>query len=166
MVEVRKQSESNVTPIEKKTPKGLHPIDEMNKLFDQFFHRDWMHPSHWEWPDFSHISSPFGVKMPRMDILDKEGEIQIRAEVPGVEKDDLDITMTSNSVLLKGKTRHEEKEEKENYYRSEISYGVFQRSMMLPVEVDADKAKATFKDGMLELTVPKSDKASRSISIQ
>lgn len=172
MVEAKIQSESNVTPLEKGEMqstqgafKGLHPIEEMNRMFDQFFHRNWMKPSNWEWPDVGHLPTPFGGKMPRMDVLDRNGEIMVRVELPGVKKDDLNITMTSNSVLIKGSTHYEEKEEKADYYRSEITHGAFQRSMVLPAEVDVDKAKSVFKDGLLELTAPKLAKTSRRISI-
>lgn len=173
MVEVKKRSETNVTPIERGaeqsgtgSSKGLHPIDEMNKMFNQFFHRNLMKPANWEWPDLGHIPMPFGGKMPRMDVIDREKEILIRAEIPGVDKDDLEITMTGNTVMIKGKSKFEEKEEKGNYFRSEISHGVFQRSMVLPTEVDVDKAMAVFKDGLMELTAPKLAKASRSIPIK
>ena len=70
-------------------------------------------------------------------------------------KDSLDVSMTDTAVTIKGTTSHERKEEKEDYYRSEITKGSFSRTVALPENVDGSKAKATFTDGVLELTVPK-----------
>ncbi|MBI3774048.1 MAG: Hsp20/alpha crystallin family protein, partial [Gammaproteobacteria bacterium] len=88
-------------------------------------------------------------------------EIEIRAEIPGVDKKDLEITVTEDALTIKGSTRQENKEEKGNYYRSEISGGIFARTLMLPGSVNADKAKTEFKDGVLKLTLPKVEKAKR-----
>lgn len=85
----------------------------------------------------------------------------MRAEVPGVKKEDLDVSTTDNTVTIKGSTRHEEKEEKGDYYRSEITRGSFSRTVALPSEVDSAKAKARYKDGILELTLPKVNKSKR-----
>jgi len=99
--------------------------------------------------------------MPRVDIVDRDDELVVKAESPGVDKKDLDISVTDNAVTIKGSTSHEEKEEKGDYYRCEISSGAYSRTLVLPSEVEADKAKANFKDGVLELTLPKLKKAKR-----
>jgi HSP20 family protein len=101
------------------------------------------------------------MKVPKVDVVDRENEIVVKAEVPGVEKKDLDISVSDNSVTIKGSTRREEKEEKGDYDRREISVGSFSRTVALPAEVDGNKAKANFKDGVLELTIPKAEKAKR-----
>jgi HSP20 family protein len=93
--------------------------------------------------------------------------VVIKAELPGVEKKDLDVSVTETSVTIKGTTSHEEKEEKGDFYRCEISRGAYARTVGLPSYVDADKAKASFKDGVLELTLPKVEKSKRrSIEIK
>ena len=104
---------------------------------------------------------PFEGSMPRVDVLDREDEIIVKAEVPGVDKKDLDVSVTENSVSIKGSTSHEEKEEKDDYYRCEISSGSFSRTVRLPADVDAAKARSKFKDGILELALPKVKKAKR-----
>ena len=87
--------------------------------------------------------------------------------MPGVNKEDVHVTITGNRMTIKGETRHEEKEEKGDYYRCEISRGSFSRSVTLPVDVDDTKAKAEIKDGMLEITLPKIEEAKkRDIKIQ
>jgi HSP20 family protein len=138
----------------------LSPFDEMDRIFDQFFRRGWMRPWRFEWPSFPEGALP-EMKIPKVDVLDREAEVVIMAEVPGVEKKDLDISVGEDTVTIKGSTSHEEKEEKGDYYRREISTGAFLRTVALPATVDGSKAKASFKDGMLELTIPKLEKAKR-----
>lgn len=148
--------------IQKATPmRALSPFEEMDRLFDSFFQRGWLRPFRWERPLWKEPELPFGGKMPSVDIVDHDEDILVRAEVPGVDKKDLEISVTENTVTLKGKSSHEEKEEKGDYYRCEISRGAFARTVALPHDVDPDKAKATFKDGVLELTMPKVAKSRR-----
>jgi HSP20 family protein len=138
----------------------LSPFDEMDRVFDSFFRRGMMRPWHFDLPAFPEMVLP-ELRVPKVDLVDRENEVLIRAEVPGVDKKDLDISVGDNSVTIKGSTRHEEKEEKGDYYRCEISRGAFSRTVALPATVDSAKAKAEFKDGMLELTLPKVEKAKR-----
>lgn len=103
---------------------------------------------------------PFEGRMPKVDMVDRESEYVIRAELPGVNKDDIEVTLTENTVTIEATTSHEEKEEKEEgkYYRREISRGDFRRTLTLPCTVDDVKASASFTDGVLELTLPKTEK--------
>ncbi len=140
--------------------RALSPFDEMDRLFDQYFRRGWMRPWRFEWPSFPEISLP-EMKVLKVDVIDRETEVVVKAEVPGVEKKDIDISVGEDTVTIKGETRHEEKEERGDYYRCEISRGSFSRTVALPAAVDGSKAKASFKDGMLELTLPKVEKAKR-----
>jgi HSP20 family protein len=104
---------------------------------------------------------PFEGKMPAVDVSDLDDEVVVRAELPGVEKKDVDVSMSDNTVTIKGSTKREEKEEKGDYYRCETTCGAFTRTVALPAEVDGSKAKAKFKDGLLELTLPKMEKSKR-----
>jgi HSP20 family protein len=107
------------------------------------------------------------MRTPRVDVIDRDNDIVVKAEIPGVKKEDLDVSMTDTTVTIKGSTSHEEKHEKGNYYRCEISRGAFSRTVALPSNVDTDKAKAVFNDGILELTIPKVEKAKRkSITVE
>lgn len=139
----------------KEESRALHPFDEMDRMFENFFTRGWLRPFHWDLPAFEDFRMPFGGKVPRVDVIDRANEVVVRAEIPGVDKKDLDVTMTDNAVTIKGTTKTEKKEKKEDYYRSEISKGSFSRTVALPDNVDATKAKASFTDGVLEMTVPK-----------
>ena len=129
--------------------------DDVDRMFDNFFRRGWMRPWRWEWPALGEFGRALEGRFPRVDVLDREGEIVVKAELPGVEKKDLDVSMTEDTVTIKGSTRHEEKEEKGDYYRCEISRGEFSRTIALPAEVDSAKTKSSFKDGVLELVIPK-----------
>lgn len=140
-------------------PRALSPFEEMDRLFEGFFPRGWLRPYRWEMPSWPHM--PFEGRMPKVDVVERDAEVVIRAELPGVNKDDIDVSMTDNTVTIKGSTSHEEKEEKGEYYRCEISRGSFSRTLALPAEVDGAKAKASFKDGILELVAPKIEKAKR-----
>lgn len=139
----------------------MSPFAEMERFFDDYFSRGWLQPFRLARPSWAELPMPFEGKMPRVDVIDREDEIIVKAEVPGVDKKDLDITVSENSVSIKGSTCHEEKEEKGDYYRSEMSSGSFSRVVPLPAEVDAEKARSKFKDGVLELTLPKVKKAKR-----
>lgn len=152
--EAKKDTElkkSEATPV-----RALSPFEEMDRWMDQVS-RGLFHPSRWDWPSMPQLRTG----MPKVDVVDRDNEILIRAEVPGVKKEDLDVTMTDDAVTIKGSTSHEEKEEKGDYYRHEISKGSFSRTVALPSGVNSDKAKTKFKDGVLELTVPKVEKAKR-----
>jgi HSP20 family protein len=137
------------------------PFEQMDRFFDHYFSRGWMHPLRWSRPSWGDLPVPFEGKMPRVDVVDREDEIIVKAEVPGVDKKDLDISVSENTVSIKGSTSHEEKEEKGDYYRCEMSSGSFSRLVPLPADVDADKASSKFKDGILELTLPKVKKTKR-----
>lgn len=129
-------------------------FEEFEQFFDQMLHRNWLHPWRTPWPSFPELPFP-ELKTPKIDIIDRDGEILVRAEIPGVDKKDLEISVADDSLTIKGETRTEEKEETGDYYRCEISRGSFSRSVALPAAVDGAKASATFKDGILELSLPK-----------
>ena len=140
--------------------RALSPFEEMEQMFDQYLRGGWLRPWRTNWPAFQEVALP-ELRFPKVDVVDRESEIVVKAEVPGVDKKDLDVSVSEDSVTIKGETRHEEKEEDGDYYRCEISHGSFSRTVALPASVDGSKAKVDFKDGMLELTLPKIAKAKR-----
>ena len=119
---------------------------DMDRLFEDFFD----HGDGADWrPSFE----------PWVDVSDINDAIVIKAQVPGVSKDDLHVEVTDDTLTLKGETRQEEKEEDKNYYRREIRYGSFTSTIPLPAAVPADQAAAKMKDGVIEITLPKSETA-------
>jgi HSP20 family protein len=158
---VAKQTKKKEGELQRAEPgRMLTPFDEMERLFGGFLPRGWMRRFGADWPSWGEMTA-FEGRMPRVDVIDRDDEVVVRAEVPGVAKDALDVSVSDNSVTIKGETKREEKEEKGDYHRCEISRGSFARTISLADYVDAEKAKATFKDGVLELTLPKVEKAKR-----
>jgi HSP20 family protein len=140
---------------------ALSPFEEMERMFGSVFPPARIRPSQWEWPSWAEMSSLVEAKLPKLDIIERDNEVVVRAEVPGVDKKDLDISVTDHTVTIKGCTKEEHREEKGDYFRSEISQGSFSRTSALPCEVDGDKARAKFSDGILELTIPKLETSKR-----
>lgn len=139
----------------------LHPMEDIERLFDEL--RSY-------WPlrreSLPELRLPFEGRMPRLDVVDRDNEVMVRAEVPGMRREDIEISLTGNLLTIRGETKREEKEEKGDYYRCETSRGSFSRTVSLPAEVDESGAKASLHDGILELTLPKVEKAKkRTITI-
>ncbi|HBD11087.1 MAG TPA: heat-shock protein Hsp20 [Porticoccaceae bacterium] len=148
--------------VAKPTPsRALSPFEEMDRLFERFFTRPWARSFMSEWPSLAEGGAFFDRKLPRVDVIDRDDEVVVRVEVPGVDKKDLDVSVTDNTVSISGITSREEKEERGDYYRSEISHGSFSRVVALPSDVNSDKARAKFRDGLVELTLPKIEKSKR-----
>lgn len=97
----------------------------------------------------------FGESSPAVDMYDNKNEIVVKAEVPGVDKDNLNISISDNMLTIKGEMKREEETREEDYYYSERSYGSFMRVLNLPAKVNEKKVKASFKDGVLEIHMPK-----------
>jgi len=136
---------------------GLTPWDEMDRAFDTLMHRGWFRPFHEMFPGWT-SERDFDFRMPKVDMVDNEEEVLVRAELPGVDKKDLDVNISGRMLTIKGETKREEKEQKGEYYRSEISRGSFSRTLQLPAEVDEKTVKASFMNGMLEVHLPKTQK--------
>ena len=108
-----------------------------------------------------------GVLEPAIDVSEADGEVVVKASVPGVEKEQLHVSVENDRLTVRGETRKEEEKKGKNYFRREIRCGTIQRSVTLPVEVDGEKAKAELKSGMLTVRIPKSSKAkSREVQVQ
>ncbi len=125
----------------------------LEKRFDDFMSRGFLAPFDSDWPDTSLLAGD--ISTPRVDIIDKGKKLVVRAEVPGFDKDSIDVSVTDNSITLKGEIKDENKQEEGDFYQSEVRQMSFSRSLMLPSEVDSSKAKAKFKNGMLEIKLPK-----------
>jgi len=96
---------------------------------------------------------------PSVDVYQTEDKIVVKADVPGLEKKDFDIAVVNNHLTIKGERRHENEVKEEDYHRIERVYGTFERSFGLPATVDTEKIEAKYKDGVLEVTLPKREEA-------
>lgn len=129
--------------------------DEMNRLFTLTFPRvstdDTMLQGAWS---------------PSVDIYEGKDEVVIEAELPGLKKESVDVSIENNVITLKGERKFEKKDEHDNYHRVERSYGAFTRSFTLPRNVVGDEAKAEFTNGILRVTIPKrEEEKARKITI-
>ena len=123
--------------------------DEMSRLFDNFF------------AGLPERGKELlgGEWSPSVDVSETDEEVVVTAELPGVKQDEVDITITDDVLTLKGEKKEEKEVKEKNYHRVERTYGSFQRSIGLPTGVEAGKAKATYKDGVLCITIPKAEEA-------
>jgi HSP20 family protein len=116
---------------------------EMERLFDRFLELKWD-----EFP-------PLGEWAPSMDVSETKDAVVVKAEVPGMDSKDIAIALQEELLTIKGEKKQEKEEKDERHHRIERSYGAFTRSIRLPVGVDGSKVTATFKNGLLTVTLPK-----------
>lgn len=127
---------------------------DMDRLFEEFFVPG--QRGRRGWPV---AQGGGGVIVPAIEMYDRGDEIVVRAEVPGITREDIDLTITEDTLTLKGEVRKEEEVKEEGYYTREIHYGSFARTISLPVAIHSEKVKASFKDGVLEILLPKKEEA-------
>ena len=121
---------------------------EMDRLFDRFFEGWPFKPSPQE-----------GPWAPSVDVSETEKEVIVKAELPGMDPKDIDVSVRGDILTLHGERKQEKEEKGENFHRVERSYGSFSRSIQLPAEVDSGKVNATYKDGVLKISLPKTKEA-------
>lgn len=138
-------------------------MGEMERYFGNFFR----HPFSLMTPPLEFRDFPkLGELSPSVDIYEEGGDLVLKAELPGIKKEDLNVTITENRITIAGEKKQEEKAEKKDYHWVERSYGSFTRNFRLPDNVKGDAAKASFKEGVLEIRVPKTkDTKQKKITI-
>jgi HSP20 family protein len=135
------------------------PFEEMERWFEEAFRRPFFAPS-WM-PRFK--LPEFGVTYPTVDIFEDGNDVVVKAELPGMKKDDIEVNINDDVITISGEKKSEEKVEKKDYYRLERTFGSFTRSLQLPAETQTDKAKASFRDGILEVRMPKTEAAVQKV---
>jgi HSP20 family protein len=134
-------------PIKKKNRNELDRFhDEIDDLFHSFL-------GGWGIPTLT------GTRWPALDIAENEDTFVVKAEIPGCKPSDIDISVHGNTLIISGEKKHEEEKETKSYYHVERSYGEFRRLLNLTSEVNYEKIEASYKNGVLTLTLPKSEKA-------
>ncbi len=96
---------------------------------------------------------------PSVEMFETDAEVVVKAVLPNIDPKQVEITVTSDAITLKGETKHEGEQKERNYYKREMQYGTFLRTLPFVAEVKSTEAKATYKDGVLEVKVPKSERA-------
>jgi HSP20 family protein len=137
---------------------------EMERMMDQFFDRR-MRP--W-WPErWLGKESMMDIGMPAIDLYEEKDDVVVKAELPGMAKNDIEVNLSDHMLTIRGEKRKEEEIKEKDYYRSERAYGSFIRTVELPTDVYADKVKASFKNGVLEVRLPKTEEAkTREIKVK
>jgi HSP20 family protein len=137
--------------LKKWTPKRIE------KMFDELFDEPFV-PSNWmRMPSLRRLKQ-LEEFSPSVDMYDSKDEIVVKAEVPGMKKDDIKVSITDDMVSLKGEMKKEEEVKEDDYY-SERGFGSFSRIINLPAKIKADKVNAKFDNGLLEIHMPKADDA-------
>lgn len=159
--------------MQRSSGRGLMSFDELDNLFDDFLSRRWPRLFDWNLPTMGMERGSGGRGMmmgrgvPKVDVVERDKEIEVQAELPGVKKEDLDVSINNQIMTIRATTQEEKSEGEGRYLRREMTRGEYQRTLSLPDYVDEDNAKATFKDGILCVTIPKMEKSQRkSIQIQ
>ena len=125
---------------------------EINRIFDDYFSE--LVPDKW----FKEESLSF---VPNVDIKEKDKELLVTAELPGMDAEDIDISISDDVLTLRGEKKEEKEEKEGDYYHRELSYGSFHRDIPLPTEVETDKVEAEFKKGVLKVHLPKKPEEQR-----
>ena len=118
---------------------------ELDRLFDHLAFRPNRSPHTWSQADW----------IPAMDVEETDSSIIVRTELPGMKRDDIKVSGSRDSLCISGERRFDEEEKKKNYRRVERAYGKFKRCVSLPSDIDWDECSAVYRDGVLELTLPK-----------
>lgn len=160
-----KAAHPEIVPIEKEekntgTPyrdRFLAPFEDMERWVDDALTRRFLSLPRF---NLSDLRMPWsGEISPQVDIYEEGDEVVVKAELPGMKKADIEVSISDDIITISGEKKAEEKVEKKNYFRVERSYGSFTRKMRLPAAIVSDKAKATFAEGVLEVRIPKTVEA-------
>jgi HSP20 family protein len=129
--------------------------NEFDQMFDRFFGNNQLEPTRG------------GTFTPNVDVIEQKNEVVVRCELPGMDVKDIEVSCDGSSITFSGERKNEHEEKGEDFYRFESQFGKFQRVVTLPTEVQAKSAKATFKNGVLEIVVLKSEEAkSKEVKIK
>ena len=145
---------------------GLVPFRSRNVLVDPFRSVEELMKKSWhDFPFGELIEKELGSEWtPSVDISETEKEVTVKAELPGIDKKDIEISLNENYLVIKGEKRGETEETGKHFHRVERSYGSFYRSLLLPATVEKDEIDATYKDGVLTVVLPKSEEAKKKIT--
>lgn len=145
----------------------LSPLREMERWFEESTSRPFFGMN---WTPFRHMFHELGERselMPAVDMFEEGGHLVVKAEMPGITKENLNLRIVDNNLIISGEKSTEEKVERSNYLRLERSHGSFSRTLSLPEGLDAEQIKATFRDGVLEVRIPRTESSTvRQISVE
>jgi HSP20 family protein len=139
-------------------PQQLHPLErfrqEMDRLFDDFT------GAFWRGSPLRRVESTL-ASMPAIDVAETDKAYELTAELPGMEEKNIEVKLANDVLSIKGQKQEEKEEREKNYFMRERSFGSFERSFQVPDGVETDKIEASFKNGVLSITLPKSTQAQK-----
>ncbi|WP_306537175.1 Hsp20/alpha crystallin family protein [Geobacter sp.] len=145
----------------------LSPLREMERWFEESLNRPFFGMNWTPFRQMFHELGDRGDMMPAVDMFEEGGQLVVKAELPGITKENLNLRIVDNNLILSGEKTTEEKIERSNYLRLERSHGSFSRTLSLPDGLDAEQIKATFKDGVLEVRIPRTESSTvRQITVE
>ena len=158
---------------ETKEERGIQPFtgiqhsvttfrQEIDRVFDEFARHLTVSPFHrrvFDWEPFRRMERASGVVMPDIDVVEGEAAICVSAELPGMEEKDINVEVTEDTLTISGEKREEREETDEDHHLSERRFGAFKRTLRLPDTVTSSKVSAEMKNGILTITLPKTEKA-------
>ena len=147
-VKYSNKSSNRYSPV---TSGGLH--NEMERLFDDFFNGFALSP--FKSRSFMREGISGTLLKPSLDLGSTDNEYTVSVEIPGVSEKDVSIELVHDSLIIRGEKKQQKEEKNKNFYRLERSYGSFQRTLSLPEDVNKEKIKADFKNGVLNITIPR-----------
>jgi len=131
---------------------------DIERFFDRMY-EDWRpFPRRWA---LENLPFRMSLRTPALEVYEEGDELVVKGELPGITQEDLDIELTGTTLTIKGEKKREREVKEEDYYRCERSYGAFTRTIELPYEVQADKVKATLKNGVLDVRLQKTEEAKK-----
>ncbi len=140
------------------SPSASWPL-EVNQLFDAFFGGGPFDVL----PSRGLLEETFGAYAPQVEVTESETDVRVSAELPGLDEKNIEVSLADGVLTIRGEKKAEQEDKGKNYYRRERSYGAFHRAIALPAEVDEAKAEASFKKGVLTITLPKMPEAQQRV---
>ena len=158
-----KEVEESKAAVRHRTEIEPRRFADVERMFEEWFDEFWSRPfSRLRRPDFWRLR-PISIEAPALDVYEQKDDLIVKAEIPGLAKDEIDISLEGNTLTIKGEKKKEEEVKEEDYYRCERTCGAFSRTVELPTDVHADKVKASFTNGVLEIRLPKTEEAKKNV---
>ena len=157
---VKRDESRGIAPV-KARPEAGRIEQNVERMFEDLWARPWRSLMDFGWPRHRHLWTDLEATSPAIEISEDKNEVLVKAELPGMKKEDLEINVEERLLTIRGEKKKEEERKGEGYFYSERSYGAFERCIEIPRDVQSDKAHATFKDGVLEVRLPKTEEAKR-----
>jgi HSP20 family protein len=153
MSDKKEKNEVTVTGPKRDLQKYTSPFEEMERMFNDFFQQRFFAPSwmpRFKFPELTEVSAS-------VDMFEEGDDLVVKAELPGMKKEDINVDLNDDVITISGEKKSEERTERKDFHRVERTFGSFTRRLRLPVEINADKVKASFNNGVLEIRMPKSE---------